>query len=295
MITRYKSGSQLVGLIYMHRLTDRRFTGIAGRNFRIFRELCGETSLKNVVLVTNMWNEVSRYVGEAREKELASDFLKPALDKGAKMVRHHNTEQSAHDVLRHIINNHPVVLQIQRELVNEHKDITNTSAGAAINADLAEERKRHEAELKRVEEEKARVLRQKEEERRQKVQEEERKRQEELRRAREEQERVALQCRQEMERAQEARMERQRIAEEHHQVALLSEFLAAEAEERQRTAEEHHQVAPPNELLAAEAAAAEAARGRMQQQIAEFATALLQIFAQDDDGDGSDSGDCVVM
>ena len=87
MITRYKSGSQLVGLIYMHRLTDRRFTGIAGRNFRIFRELCGETSLKNVVLVTNMWNEVSRYVGEAREKELASDFLKPALDKGAKMVR----------------------------------------------------------------------------------------------------------------------------------------------------------------------------------------------------------------
>jgi len=344
MITRYKSGSQLVGLIYMHRLTDRRFTGIAGRNFRIFRELCGETSLKNVVLVTNMWNEVSRYVGEAREKELASDFLKPALDKGAKMVRHHNTEQSAHDVLRHIINNHPVVLQIQRELVNEHKDITNTSAGAAINADLAEERKRHEAELKRVEEEKARVLRQKEEERRQKVQEEERKRQEELRRAREKQERVALQRRQEMERAQEeARMERQRIAEEHHQVALLSEFLAAEteerqriaeehhqvallseflaaeaeerqriaeehhqvallneflaaeAEERQRTAEEHHQVAPPNELLAAEAAAAEAARGRMQQQIAEFATALLQIFAQDDDGDGSDSGDCVVM
>ena len=82
-VARYEKGSKLAGVIYTHRISDKRFTGIAGRNFKIFRELCGETNLKNVVLVTNMWGEVPHEVGKAREKELASVFLKPALDKGA--------------------------------------------------------------------------------------------------------------------------------------------------------------------------------------------------------------------
>jgi membrane protein involved in colicin uptake len=225
-------------LIYIHRISDRRFSGIAGRNFKVFRELCGETSLKNVVLVTNMWGEVSHDVGEARERELASNFLKPALDKGAQMVRHHNTKQSANDVVRRIMNNHPVVLQIQRELVDQRKDITNTAAGEAVNTKLAEEAKRHEAELKKAQEEKARALRQKEEEAKRKMEEEKRKREEQAKKARENEERIALQRRQEMERAkleakrleEEARMARKRADEEHQrQKALLDKRLAAEA------------------------------------------------------------------
>ena len=109
-----------------------------------------------------MWDEVSQNVGEARERELASNYLKPALDKGAQMVRHHNTEQSAHDVIRRIMNNHPVVLRIQRELVDEHKDVANTAAGEAIDRELKEAARRHEAELKKAEEERARALKAKE-------------------------------------------------------------------------------------------------------------------------------------
>ena len=222
----------------MHRISDIRFSGTSGRNFRIFRELCGETSLKNVVLVTNMWGNVSHDVGEARERELASNFLKPALDKGAQMARHHNTKQSAHDVIRRIMNNHPVVLQIQREIVDQNKGITNTAAGEAVNTKLAEETKRHEAELKKAQEEKERALRQKEEEAKRKIAEEKRKQEEEARKARENEQRIALQRRQEMERAraearrleEEARKARQRAEEEHQrQKALLNKRLAEEA------------------------------------------------------------------
>jgi hypothetical protein len=35
------------------------------------------------------------------------------------------------NVIRTIMNNHPVVLQIQREIVDEHKDVANTAAGEA--------------------------------------------------------------------------------------------------------------------------------------------------------------------
>jgi GTPase SAR1 family protein len=248
----YESGSRLAGLMYMHRISDRRFGGIAGRNFKIFREICGEKSLKNVILVTNMWSEVSPDVGEAREKELSSNFLKPALDKGAQMVRHHDTEQSAHDAVRRIMNNHPVVLQIQHELVDEHKEITGTAAAATIEAELEEAKRRHEAEVKRAHEEMERAMREKEEETRRRVEEETRRREEEMRREREEQERIALQQRQEMERAE---MEARRLAEE----ARV---------ERERAAEEHRRnVALINERLAAEAAAAEAARRAAQQHI----------------------------
>jgi hypothetical protein len=236
----------------MHRISDERFTGIAGRNFKIFRDLCGEKSLKNVVLVTNMWGRVSVGVGEDRERELSSDFLKPALDKGAQMVRHHNNEQSAHHIIRRIMNNHPVVLQIQHELVDERKDVVNTAAAKAINAELEEEKRRHEAEVKKAQEDIARALREKEEQTRRRIEEEKTRQEEELRKAREERERIELQRRQEVERAeQEARR-----------------FEEQARAGRERAEEEHRrQVAMLNEHLAAVAAAAETARQVMEQQI----------------------------
>ena len=94
----------------------------------MFRKLCGESTLKNVILVTNMWTRDSQDTDEAREKELSNRFFKPALDKGAQMARHHNTTQSAHAIVRKIVKNHPVTLQIQRELVDERGGVVHTTA-----------------------------------------------------------------------------------------------------------------------------------------------------------------------
>jgi hypothetical protein len=103
-----------------------------------------------------MWEEVPHDVGKTRERELTSISPKPALDKGAQMVCHHNTEKSAHDIIRRIMNNRTLVLQIQRELVDERKDITNTAAGESVNVELTEETKRREAALNLVWEEMSR-------------------------------------------------------------------------------------------------------------------------------------------
>ena len=108
-LDRYGDGSKLSGLIYIHRISDSRFTGSVGRNFKMLRELCADTTLKTIALATNMWDKVSCEVSEAHEKELSSSSFKPALDAGARMVRHHNTTQSAHDIIRAIMANHPVV------------------------------------------------------------------------------------------------------------------------------------------------------------------------------------------
>ena len=114
--------------------------------------------MKNVVLVTNMWDEVPHDVGEARERELSSVFFRPVLDLGAQMVRHHDTAESAHDIIRRIMGNRPIVLQIQQELVDEQKDIVNTVAGEAINRELNRQIRRHQLELEGIQEEMAKLL-----------------------------------------------------------------------------------------------------------------------------------------
>ena len=150
-LDRYEKGLKLSGVIYIHPITDRRFTEIAARNFNMFRELYGDSALENVVLVTNMWGAVPHDVGEARESELSSNYFKPVLDGGAQMVRYHNNTESAHDVVRRItVVDCPVVLRIQRELVDEHMDIVDTSAGEAFSRELNERLSEHGAELKKV-------------------------------------------------------------------------------------------------------------------------------------------------
>ena len=230
----YEKGSKLAGVIYVHRISDKRFTGIAGRNFKMFRELCGDTTLKNVVIVTNMWGEVSRDVGSAREKELSSSFFTPALEKGAQMVRHHNTTKSAHDIIRVIMKNHPIVLQIQRELVDEHKNIIDTAAGEAVNQELNEQIRRHQAELKVVQGEMMQALKEKDEEVRQELEEETRKLQEQMEKIKQDSEGMASNYTAEKERMeakmkkmeQEARRERQQAeAEYNRQLADLDRRL----------------------------------------------------------------------
>ena len=179
-MVRYEFGSKLSGVIYIHRISDKRFTGIAGRNFKMFRELCGESAFKNVVLASNMWGDVSQEDGEEREEELATNFFKPVLDKGAQLSRHHNTVQSAHDIIRQVMRNQPTALQIQRELVDEGKDIVGTAAGEAINKELNEQIRRHKAELEIVNEEMEQAMKDKDEETRRELEEETRKLQEHI-------------------------------------------------------------------------------------------------------------------
>ncbi|KAG5219504.1 P-loop containing nucleoside triphosphate hydrolase protein [Salix suchowensis] len=131
---------------------DIRMGGISTRCFRMFRELCGETTFKNIVIVTNMWGQVSQTVGNAREAELASDtlFFKPVLDKGAQLLRHDNTADGARNILRRIIKNHPLPLLVQTDLVDRRLDLSGTSAANALDCAVNKQKEKHRIELTRV-------------------------------------------------------------------------------------------------------------------------------------------------
>ncbi|KAJ2922057.1 hypothetical protein H1R20_g15031, partial [Candolleomyces eurysporus] len=148
----YRKGQTLHGIIYVHRISDLRVGGLAKTNFGIFRGLCGDPFLRNVVIMTNMWSRLSTEMeGHRRVAELASldDFFKPAMASGAVMMHHaKDTVDSARAVIRQILKNHPIALDIQKEIVDQHKDITQTGAGMALDKKLAELAHRYELRLK---------------------------------------------------------------------------------------------------------------------------------------------------
>ena len=102
-----------------------------------------------------MWGDVEPKAGDAHKAELMREdaFFKPDLDQGAQMAHHENTTPSAEAIIRLLIKNHPLPLQIQTELIDEHKDIIETSAGQELNQELYSQIKKHQEEIRIITEE----------------------------------------------------------------------------------------------------------------------------------------------
>ena len=97
-----------------------------------------------------MWGNVSHEVGEARQRQLSTVFFKPAIDKGARLLRHVGDIESAHSIIRAILDNNPLALQIQEELVDKHMEFPLTAAGEEISRGLNEYARRLEDKIKKL-------------------------------------------------------------------------------------------------------------------------------------------------
>lgn len=79
---------------------------ISRHNFRMFNKFCGDTSLRDVLIVANKWPGKEHNDGEAREEEALDndEFFAPAIDMGARMLYHDGSHASAHAIVRHLLN-----------------------------------------------------------------------------------------------------------------------------------------------------------------------------------------------
>ncbi|KAF7974376.1 hypothetical protein HWV62_12348 [Athelia sp. TMB] len=143
---RYQRRILLKGILYLHRISDNRMTASALRNTDMFRHLCGNAGLANVIFVTTMWGEVVEEASaeqdkgwsplEGREAEL-KEFWKAMLDNGSQTARFHHTHESAWKIIDQLKGD-PLPMQLQVELVDEHKPLSRTSAGTTLKTWLRE-------------------------------------------------------------------------------------------------------------------------------------------------------------
>ncbi|KAK7462165.1 hypothetical protein VKT23_007768 [Stygiomarasmius scandens] len=150
----YRKQMVLGGVIYLHDISQDRFTGTARRNLTMFNHLCGDASLKKVILVTTKWEKFHHIQhAERRETELKEIHWKYMMEHGTEVCRF-MTRQSREEgrksaweiidaTLRRVSgekkeSRKKTGLQIQKELVEHYKMIPQTEAGKQLHYSLQE-------------------------------------------------------------------------------------------------------------------------------------------------------------
>jgi hypothetical protein len=107
------------------------------KHLKMFQNLCGTEALKNVVLVTTMWDEVGEEEGSNRETELTARYWKAMIDLGCHTSRFQNNTKSALDIVSQFQDARCAVL-LQKEMVDLHLELAETSAGRTLFSFLVE-------------------------------------------------------------------------------------------------------------------------------------------------------------
>ncbi|RYP45708.1 hypothetical protein DL769_011445 [Monosporascus sp. CRB-8-3] len=99
---RYEANHKLSGIIYLHRIDAPRMQGSALRNFGVFKQLCGESFYKNVILGTTCWDLVDAdSTGARRESQLKGKggFWHALVLKGSRVCRVPSNRDAARDLI----------------------------------------------------------------------------------------------------------------------------------------------------------------------------------------------------
>ena len=99
---------KLAGFIYLHNISERRMFGTTRGGLGLFRKLCGDEVLRNVVLGTTRWDDVSLEKGQQREQQLKDIYWGEMLQRGSVAMRVHTDSSSAWEIVNRILENDAV-------------------------------------------------------------------------------------------------------------------------------------------------------------------------------------------
>lgn len=124
-------------------------TGSSKLYLNLLESLVGRKALRNVVLVTTMWNKLrDEDLGEAwdHEQELVNKYWRPLRKNGASLAQFDGSKDAAFALVWQLAGKRSVVLDIQREILDEGQDIRHTAAGSLLMK--TEEAQRQDYEMK---------------------------------------------------------------------------------------------------------------------------------------------------
>ncbi|KAG7092041.1 hypothetical protein E1B28_008422 [Marasmius oreades] len=145
----YERQIKLLGLVYFQNISSPRVGGLSRRNMRIFRDICGEGTMKRVIIVTTGIDSES----DTREMELQENpkFFRAVIQEGARLVRHDGTVESARGIVLQLVRaagEDSTSLKIQEQLSNLGKGFSESVIGVQLDPELAKEIGDHEQAMK---------------------------------------------------------------------------------------------------------------------------------------------------
>jgi hypothetical protein len=139
-----RDGALVGGVLYLHDISAKRFTGTARQNLLMFSRLCGYDAMPKTVLVTTNWPSDRNAVLEGREEQMKGEHWNTLVEKGLHVRRFQRDRDSAWNIITHLLQGMPSILlqrndadshldlQIQTELVNRGMAIPETEAGQEL-------------------------------------------------------------------------------------------------------------------------------------------------------------------
>lgn len=147
---------QIMGILYLHRISDDRMLGSSIRHLRIFRALCGSLCMKKVIILTTHWDMLaSEEVGQARESELQEHYWRELIADGARVERFEKgSPEEAERIIKILTQNDPKTVKLAiLEQILDHKSFAETDVGRIINEDIQRLQQRKEEESRHAREE----------------------------------------------------------------------------------------------------------------------------------------------
>ena len=130
------------GVIYVHDITNEKFTGSASRYLSMFARIVGPNALRNVTLLTTKWDRNSMDNGKAekerREKMFKDRPWQELIKQGASVRRIGLTDgRNAYtNIVAEVLQNVAATLQIQQELIDNKLPLKETSAGRILDEQI---------------------------------------------------------------------------------------------------------------------------------------------------------------
>jgi hypothetical protein len=151
--TQYHIGMKLWGVVFLQRIIDVRFQGSAQNVLSLFRQLVGDEALGNVVLATTQWSKVKEEdwpTALSREQQLRDQYWRDMLGKNSMTTRFEGNKASAEGIIAQLICKSHVVLQLQKELVDQKKSLGKTAAGSLLKPKVDLKLRDSKADVKRL-------------------------------------------------------------------------------------------------------------------------------------------------
>jgi hypothetical protein len=145
----------LDGLILLHPITSNRIGGTERKRTRLLQAILGEGAYKRIIIATTMWDDLKdvykfeyRLTGRLEEGEVWYDMC----SKGAEVLRHYNTQDSAHNIIKKIIamslaQNGGVPVKFEADLVQARGRVRETDAGKLTEREIKKAIERCKKEL----------------------------------------------------------------------------------------------------------------------------------------------------
>lgn len=229
------------GVIFLHDITETRLSGSQRVTWQILKAICGENSMKNVLVGTTQWSSEGdrRFQNEElREKELYDKHWN-GIYKSSRVV--YGDRENALQIIRDLLARPPSLLLVQTEMINPPHTVEVTTAGRVTMPAAFVETERLKKEMAEQQSKNEEAIRQSEEAHRKEKDTQKRAQEEELSKQAEAARRRTVEQLQEQRRREEARQieeQKQRTRREEEAKEHVEEAQRrAQAEETQRNAE----------------------------------------------------------